>query len=930
MRIKSRFLTKADLWVVALIAALVLLGCRGNGDTGSNEFIASTQPAELESIAVAPTDVSTSVPVPAQKDDVTEVVVDNRSASVDQSLVSATAIATAADGAVPAGAHQMEICSDLTGHCRVLEYHEPVSLVIPCEHRVFALELVRESGAETMATCRPGVSTVSGEELEKLLTSPRAESQPATIATVENDLGLEIERVMPRAESEPAPLGTVFVREDLAIEIKRVIRSDEDIDPFCAEATEEQECLTVNLEMTNLSEDGGELHYDSSDFTLAGAGENVVKGSSGTVTYSVIITPARDPVVLQAGERLVTTVVRRIPKNAGEIVLEYQNRGPILFDLGSEDDWSKTPADALTGRPDLEDLTYEMECGFVFEYVKKTTGDRESSYSKDENVVAICDPDVATVRHEELNELRKLGDPEGDGRLEQTVLGDVLKDGDLAIRVVAVRRQPVSSNCGAADAPPGNICIGVELEITNLGTGNAPIWHEDTVFQLIDGSGIVFAHGPPDHAAFRYFDQRVGIPPGGRLTTRVVRYVPDDASGLMLVYVGGGESSMLLLDEDATPVAKTAVDQVPPPVKGMLDGPGNWLGGPAPVGVALDVYGLGVRVLEVQRGWVPGDTCCEEVVPSTLLAFKLGRAMIGTDRETADAVIAQQGAAVTEHEGNLEYVRVSLEATLLGSADERSGFNAANLFLVDDKRRVYLSGFYPFAERSLRKVEFPEYSHNLFYGLRKSDRVGELFGGGKIEEEIAWLVPRDATGLTLVYVPFIHAAGGFMALEKFAGTMASPMDRSWAEDALPVDATSESSPAPQGVAGWFDDDVAVRVTEVERLPSPCFEGQSALAGHDCLKIAVQIASEPSEKPRTLFGHFKHVLVIDGQEVPLFYDDRGIWNPEFDSFLDWAEINGRGVMTAVFRTEVPAGWRDAVFMFGRKGLDSLIYLSLNQR
>ena len=928
MRIKSRFLTKADLWVVALIAALVLLGCRGNGDTGSDEFIASTQPAEIESIAVVPTDVSTSVP--AQKDDVTEVVVDNRSASVDQSLVSATAIATAAEGAVTAEERQMEVCSNLTGHCRELAYHEPVSLAIPCEDRVFALELVRESGAETMATCRPGVSTVSDEELEKLLTSPRAESQPATIATVENDLGLEIERVMPRAESEPAPLGTVFVREDLAIEIKRVIRSDEDIDPFCAEATEEQECLTVNLEMTNLSEDGGELHYDSSDFTLAGAGENVVKGSSGTVTYSVIITPARDPVVLQAGERLVTTVVRRIPKNAGEIVLEYQNRGPILFDLGSEDDWSKTPADALTGRPDLEDLTYEMECGFVFEYVKKTTGDLESSYSKDENVVAICDPDVATVRHEELNELRKLGDPEGDGRLEQTVLGDVLKDGDLAIRVVAVRRHSSESKCGTADAPPGKICIGVELEITNLGAGNDSIWHEDTVFQLIDGSGIVFAHGPPDHAVSRYFDQRVGIPPGGRLTTRVVRYVPDDASGLMLVYVGGGESSMLLLDEDAMPVAGTAVDQSPPPVKGMLDGPGNWLGDPAPIGVALDVYGLGVRVLEVQRGWVPGDTCCEEVVPSTLLAFKLGRAMIGTDRETADAVIAQQGAAVTEHEGDLEYVRVSLEATLLGSADERSGFNAANLFLVDDKRRVYLSGFYPFAERSLRKVEFPEYSHNLFYGLRKSDRVGELFGGGKIEEEIAWLVPRDATGLTLVYVPFVHAAGGFLALEEFAGTMASPTDRSWAVDARPVNTTSESSPAPIGIPGESDDNVAVRVTEVQRFPSPCIEGQTATEGRECLKITVQIASEPSEDPRTLFGHFRHSLTIDGREVPLFYDDMGIWNPEFDSFLDWAEINGHGVMTAVFRTEVPAGWRDGVFMFGRKGLDSLIYLSLNQR
>ena len=124
--------------------------------------------------------------------------------------------------------------------------------------------------------------------------------------------------------------------------------------------------------------------------------------------------------------------------------------------------------------------------------------------------------------------------------------------------------------------------------------------------------------------------------------------------------------------------------------------------------------------------------------------------------------------------------------------------------------------------------------------------------------------------------------------------------------------------------------MAVRVTEVQRFPSPCIEGQTATEGRECLKITVQIATEPSEDPRTLFGHFRHSLTIDGREVPLFYDDMGIWNPEFDSFLDWAEINGHGVMTAVFRTEVPAGWRDGVFMFGRKGLDSLIYLSLNQR
>ena len=821
----------------------------------------------------------------------------------------------------------MEICSDLTGHCRELEYREPVSLWIPCEDRVFALELVRESGAETISMCRPGVSKVWDDELEKLLTSPRAESQPATIATVENHPGLVVERLMPQANSEPAPLGAVFLRDGLAIEIKRVSRSEVDIDPFCARTTEEQDCLTVYLEMTNIRDDGGELRYDDTDFTLIGAGEKVRNDSSGTFSYTSTITPRRDPVVLQVRERLVTTVVRLIPKNAGEIVLQYQYGGPILFGLGSEDDWSKTPVDDYTEGPDL--VRYDMECGFVFEYATKTTGDPESSFSKKE-VVAICDPDVATVPHEELNQLRKLADPLGDGRSEQTILGDVLKDGDLAIRVVAVRRHSSESKCGTADAPRGSQCVGIELEITNLGTANDTIWHEDAAFQLIDGSGILFAHGPPDHATSRYFGQRAGIPPGSRLTTRVVRFVPADALGLMMVYVGSGDSSILLLDEDAMRVAETSSAQLPPPVNGMIGGPGNWLGDPAPVGVALDVYGMGVRVLEVERGWVHGETCCEDAVPSTLLAFKWGRALIGTDRDTADAVLAERGDIFAQHEGDLEYVLVSVEATHLGSPDERTVFNAANLFLVDDERRVYLSGFYPFAERSLRKTEDWLNNNLLFYGLRQSDRVAALFGGAKIEEQIAWLVPSDATGLTLVYVPFVHVAGGFVALEELAEVVVSPMEPSWVDDALPVNATSESSPAPQGVAVRFDDDVAVRITEFERLPSPCYVGQSTSADHECLRIAVQVASEPSKNPRLLFGDFRQDLIIDGEWVPIFYATTGFANPEFDSFLDWAEINGRGVMTAVYRKNVPADWHKATFVFGYRGLESAIYLSLNQR
>ena len=833
-------------------------------------------------------------------------------------------------------AARMEVCNELTGHCRELAYNEPIPVAIPCEDRVVALEVVRESGAETVATCRPGVSSISDEELEKLLASPRAEPQPALVSTVstQDGSGLVVERVQLREESEPAPLGTVFVREDLAIEIKRVVRSAEDIDPFCEGAKEEEECLQVHLEITNLRQDGGELRYDNGDFSLIGVEEDVVdqpsRTSSGIIsqTVSVSIIPNRDPLVLQVGERLATSVVRRIPKNAGELVLEYEKAGPILFDLGTERDWSKTFADASEVAQRRDDLKHEMQCGFVFEYAKKATGDLESPYRK-EDVVAICDPDVVAVLGDELNELRQLANSELDGRLGQTVLGDVLKDGDLAIRVLAVKRHATESTCSTADGTSGSSCVGIELEVTNLGIGNDAIWHKDGEYQLIDSNGNVFAQSPRNSAVSRYFGQQAGIPPGRRLTTRIVRYVPVDATDLKLVYVGRGKTSTLLLDENARSVAATTDHQLSPPINGMIAGPGNWLGNAPPVGVALDVYGFGVRVLEVERGWTPDEGCCEGTVPSTLLAFKLWHMMLGIDKAEADVVLGQLGDAATELEDDFEYVRVAIEVTHLGSPEERWEFNAAHLFLVDNERRVYLSGFYPSAERSLREPEFSPYGHGLFHGLRKSERVGELFGGSKIEEEIAWLVPRDAMGLTLVYVPWVHAAGGFLTLEESTGVKGSVEDDSWVEDALPVGATSESSPAPRGVAGAANEDVALRITQVERLPSPCFEGQQVLVGNECLRVAVQIASEPSEKPRTLFGHFKQVLIIDGREIPLFYDDRGYWNPEFDSFLDWAEINGRGVTTAFFRTEVPEGWSEGVFAYGRQGLDSVVYLSLNR-
>ena len=104
-------------------------------------------------------------------------------------------------------------------------------------------------------------------------------------------------------------------------------------------------------------------------------------------------------------------------------------------------------------------------------------------------------------------------------------------------------------------------------------------------------------------------------------------------------------------------------------------------------------------------------------------------------------------------------------------------------------------------------------------------------------------------------------------------------DAATEKDALPVGETSEAAPAPRGVAGAFNDEVAVGITEVERFPPPCFEGHSDTAGHDCVRFAVQIASEPSEKPRSVFGRFLDRLIIDGQDIGVPYDDRGFRNPE---------------------------------------------------
>ncbi len=815
-------------------------------------------------------------------------------------------------------ASQIDGCHELTGYCRQLEYQPPIQISIPCLDKRVELTEVRDTGETVVGMCSPRISIVS-------------EAKIASLHEIEESL------------NAIAALDETIKRGGLLARVVSIDRGPVPGDSFCGVLPETIDCVNVGLEITNLGADP--WTFDDDDFDVTGFDKTLYSEFDAGVPN---VRYKRRGYVLQSGERLLANIPRRVPRAPKELRLDYLGQISMKFSLRRGEEWESEP-DEVAGNADVRNkvvLEHLINCGFDYLYVDRYTRDVAGATLGYVDEVARCDPNAVTVLKEDLEVLR--GEPNSDfGRVSDPIpFRETYKDTSQSLRVVAVARGEEGERCGKGYAPEGYVCVAVEFEVTNLqasdGRLNQPytreIWYSNPRFELIGTSGVAYSDGASDPGVSPYGEDYIKVYPEKRLTTRVVRYVHSDDEAEFLVYSDRNRQLAFRLVEDLP--SDTPSDAMESRV--LIGSAGGSQIFAAPIGTSVYVHGFAITVLEFERGWIPTEECCNDILSEVLLKSTTGDFMATMDRETANELLARQGTSFDEYDGESEYVRVSVEAKNVGSLGSASTFNTAHMFLIDDDRRIYPSGFYPNPERHLTDEGGAIWSQSAFRRWRQSDRTARVYGGGRVSEDLVWLVPADAWGLKLVYLPYDFEAGGFLALEPLVpprDTLDSPNATS-VEGGLRRESTSPTRPAPFGTRVIAEDGVVLHVSEVEHLASPCSTWYPPIEGGECLSVTVELEIPPSAYIRGVFGLLdigfdreSFSFLIDGEEITVQRrHEGGSINPllpTFSSVLDWAEINGRGKMKVSYQAEVRAGWTNGMLVFHPDAWVPEAYLSINE-
>ncbi len=796
---------------------------------------------------------------------------------------------------------EKERCNELTGYCRKIEYQDPIDISMPCEDKKIELREVGEMGEEVVAMCSSRISIV-------------AESHLAELRAIVSD------------DWRPAPMDGVIRRSDIAARLLSKEIGPATGDGDCEMLPTDHVCLTVGLEITNVGSDPWSF-YDEDFEVLVYETLSWVGGWRNE--FSKVL------YVLQGGEQLTVDVARPIPIGAENMALEFTSHLPPELLLGSAENWS-AGSDADSAGSHVQPkrtLVHRLECGYDFVYVDRYTG-VEGVRSRLVDEVARCDPNAVTVSPDELDALDALRSrPDSEfGQLTDPVpFRMAYKDDSQIFGIVAVSRLGLGVKCGNVETPFGHECVAVELEITNLrpDDGAMPVPFTQQVkyevpnFVIIGGSGVAYTNGVSDPEVSPYGDDSITVYPGKRLTTRIVRFVKAGERDLRLFYRNEIKRLAFNLEPSGLEPSRLLI--------GMA---GSSISNAAAVGESVYVHGFGVRVIEPQRGWIPFKGCCADVVPEVLITYPDVDFIQGLGGEVARQRLANDDGNASEYQGETEYVRVSIEAKNVGSVESSAIFDAGRLVLVDDEHAVYVGGFLTRPQHQLRS-DGPGYVSFDRLPWPSRRRSAEIYGGGAIDLEMAWLVPAEASGLTLVYVPFTHEGGGFMRLEDSSSEreVASASPQITLDNVLDAEVTSFSGPATKGSFVGFGGRMVLRVSDVRRLPSPCSNWYGSVPGGECLRVELEFVVRPTEFRRRLFDYEDMTIVIDGEVISaqLVFEkgSRVPLRPQFESFLKWAEMDGSSMFSAAIHAEVRAGWSAGVLGFHPHGDAPIAYLSLNE-
>ena len=524
-------------------------------------------------------------------------------------------------------------------------------------------------------------------------------------------------------------------------------------------------------------------------------------------------------------------------------------------------------------------------------------------------------PTVTTISEAEIEELQANRSRVNRFRSNPVPIGEVLTVSNWSTRLVAVERTEPGAG-SVCRAETGEICLMIEFEIANLWDPDGDRSVYDSDFEVVGERGFAYGEGGWHHGDCASRCGTVRLDYGELTTIEIYRFAPADEAGLVLVFDEDYRQQAFWLESDPVPRVESEEVMVATPGAMEVGSVGTWIGNAVPVGEAVTVDAFAVRVLEVERGWDPG---AERWVPTVLLTSDSNEYVAGVSRRAFDERRESDWEVVEELKVETELIRMRFEATNVGGYSRKTLIDAANFVLVDGDRRVYTGGFYPKAEGDLK---YP--GQTLFhFGVRvwpqQNYRQAEVYGGGTVSEEIAWLIPKDATGLTLVYLPFRFEGGGFLALDdtaRMGGDIPSPPV--WLDEALAQSGTWPSRPAPLGIGARYTDRVAVRVAAVERALGACSSRDEAIEGKDCLKVTLDFWFEATVGRRSIFETDEVSFVIDGEAVTIQRQhESGLISPlypRFESLLDWAEVRGEGVVRATYSAEVQSGWREALLVY----------------
>ena len=542
-------------------------------------------------------------------------------------------------------------------------------------------------------------------------------------------------------------------------------------------------------------------------------------------------------------------------------------------------------------------------------------------------------PAVTTIDESEIAELQASRSPINRFRSNPVPIGEVLTVSNWSTRLVSVER---TERGGDSDCrvPAGEVCLRIEFEIANLWDleGDRGVYNNE--FEVVGDRGFGYGEGGWHHGDCSTRCEPVRLNYGERTLIELYRYVPADEEGLVLVFNEDYGQQAFWLDSAPVVQAKTDLPAIVTPGAMNVGSLGTWMGNAVPLGESVTVDAYAIRVLEVERGWDPGVDCCAFALQWVLLTSSASDVVAGVSRPELDQRRESESEVVEELKVDTELVRVRFEATNVDSYDRKTLIDAANFVLVDGDRQVYSGGFYPNAE-----VDFKWPGTTLFhFGVRVRNQQGhrqaEVYGGVTVSEEIAWLIPRDAVGLTLVYLPFRYEAAGFLALDDTKPTAGGgPPMPDWIDEALAKNGTWPSRPAPLGIGARYTDGVAVRVAAVESTPSACRLGDEAIEWKDCLRVTLDFWFEASVGRRSIFERDEVAFVVDGEQVTVqrqhSENSYAPIYPRFKSLLDWAEIGGRGVARATYSAEIPSGWRNGMLVYSPYYNTPAVYLSINE-